>query len=36
MLWYLLAHKIWGDDEYLLTAKQMLHSLCHEDHCLHG
>ncbi|EHH3079038.1 thiamine kinase [Vibrio vulnificus] len=36
MLWYLLAHKIWGDDEYLLTAKKMLHSLCHEDHCLHG
>ncbi|ELV8623973.1 thiamine kinase [Vibrio cidicii] len=34
MLWYLLADKLWGGEEYLLSAKQMLHTLCHEDHCL--
>ncbi|RTZ16531.1 thiamine kinase [Vibrio aquaticus] len=28
MLWYLLAHKLWGDDEYLTQAEQLRQTFC--------
>ncbi|HCZ9547397.1 TPA: thiamine kinase [Vibrio alginolyticus] len=33
MLWYLLAYKLWGDEQYLNSAYELKGSLCMEDHC---
>ncbi|NOH67418.1 thiamine kinase [Vibrio rotiferianus] len=33
MLWYLLAYKLWGDEQYLNSANEFKDSLCIEDHC---
>ncbi|MDF5104063.1 phosphotransferase, partial [Vibrio parahaemolyticus] len=33
MLWYLLAYKLWGTEQYLNSAYELKGSLCMEDHC---
>ncbi|EID0695309.1 thiamine kinase [Vibrio parahaemolyticus] len=33
MLWYLLAYKLWGDEQYLNSAQEFKDLLCLEDHC---
>lgn len=33
MLWYLLAYKLWGDEQYLHSADEFKDLLCMEDHC---
>ncbi|MCR9846780.1 MULTISPECIES: thiamine kinase [Vibrio diabolicus subgroup] len=33
MLWYLLAYKLWGNEQYLNSAYELKGSLCMEDHC---
>ncbi|MCZ4309350.1 phosphotransferase [Vibrio atlanticus] len=32
MLWYLLAHQLWGGDSYLREAEALSHTLCSYDH----
>jgi thiamine kinase len=32
MLWYLLAHQLWGDDSYQCEAEALSHTLCSYDH----
>ncbi|MEZ8743118.1 phosphotransferase [Vibrio sp. 10N.261.49.A5] len=32
MLWYLLAHQLWGDDSYQREAEALSHTLCSYDH----
>ena len=33
MLWYLLAYKLWDDEQYLDSAREFKDLLCMEDHC---
>ncbi|MGR5235408.1 thiamine kinase [Vibrio alfacsensis] len=33
MLWYLLAYKLWDDEQYLNSAHEFKDLLCLEDHC---
>ncbi|MGR5067128.1 thiamine kinase [Vibrio sp. PNB23_22_6] len=33
MLWYLLAYKLWNDEQYLNSAHEFKDLLCLEDHC---
>ncbi|PFG45888.1 thiamine kinase [Vibrio sp. ES.051] len=33
MLWYLLAYKLWEDEQYLNSAHECKAALCIEDHC---
>ena len=33
MLWYLVAYKLWGDEQYLHSAGEFKDLLCFEDHC---
>ncbi|MDF2153619.1 phosphotransferase [Vibrio sp. CAU 1672] len=33
MLWYLLAHNLWQDEQYLTSANDLKDLLCMEDHC---
>lgn len=33
MLWYLVAYKLWDDEQYLNSAREFKDLLCIEDHC---
>ena len=33
MLWYLVAYKLWDDEQYLDSAREFKDLLCIEDHC---
>ncbi|ARV72113.1 thiamine kinase [Vibrio campbellii] len=33
MLWYLVAYKLWDDEQYLDSAREFKDLLCMEDHC---
>lgn len=33
MLWYLIAYKLWDDEQYLDSANEFKDLLCMEDHC---